>query len=143
MAKQHPVQQEELHHPQGAVGGDIGRLDRQGVPAAAEVDGARRHDTYRQRGDHQACEGERAERRDLARDGSLRVIEPDPTAIQLEGGHRPDRRREHVGERRVHTEDAHEDAQNDQAGDGGDAGHGGVAQQLRHPAGPAQRSVHS
>ena len=55
--------------------------------------------------------------------GALRVVEPDPTAIQLERGHRSHRRGERVGDDRVHPEEAHQDTQDGQAGDGGDAGH--------------------
>jgi hypothetical protein len=113
------------------------------VPAAAEVDGAGRHDSYRQRRDHKTCEGQQAERRDLTQDGSLRMIEPDPATIQLEGRHRSYRCREDVGERRVHAEDAYQDTQHGQARDGGDAGHRGVTQQLGDPTGPAQCNLNS
>jgi hypothetical protein len=120
MAKQNPVQQEELHHPQGAEGGEVGRFHGQCVPATTEIDGAGRDDAHGECRDHQAREGQRAEGRDLTQDGSLRVIEPDPTTVQLEGRHRPHRGGEHVGKGGVHAEEADEDAQNGQAGNGGD-----------------------
>lgn len=119
-SEQHPVQQDELHHPQRAIGGDVGRLHRQRLPAATEFDGASGDETHRQRRQHQTGKGQCAERRDLPEDRALRLIEPDPAPVELEGRHCPHRGGEHVGQHGVHAEQADEYAENCQAGHSGD-----------------------
>jgi hypothetical protein len=57
VTEQHAVKQHELHHPQHAVGGDVRRFHRQRVPAAAQVDGARRNGAHGERREHQTGKG--------------------------------------------------------------------------------------